>query len=201
MVYMNTTKTIVELKSSLNGNIKAVPLFACGEVLEVRENQTLVRFPSGEFLVDSDQISPAPDHRCSPENAAKIKEWIETRGGAALWNSANLSNPGQTWTCPLNNAAGEPATKPSWEAGSIYRIISDPNEVIVETAKEVKRFHIALNQSSGTAVKLSKGSSDKVRKEVSKAGEKAWYAFDYFSQEAVIYVPETEVLLSEWSHP
>jgi hypothetical protein len=39
-------------------------------------------------------------HHISPETAAKALEWIKTRGGLAIWQSVNLSNPGASWSTP-----------------------------------------------------------------------------------------------------
>jgi hypothetical protein len=47
--------------------------------------------------------------------------------------------------------------------------------------------------------KLTDFASKKVRKAVRKAGENATYAFDYTTQEAVIFVPDAEVPLVEWA--
>jgi len=47
-------------------------------------------------------------------------------------------------------------------------------------------------------VKLTSGGTRKVKAAVAKAGDAAWYDFDYSTQEAVILVPETSVLLSDF---
>ena len=39
-------------------------------------------------------------YHISPETAPKALDWIKTRGGIAVWQSVNLSNPGATWTTP-----------------------------------------------------------------------------------------------------
>lgn len=142
------------------------------------------------------------NHQVYPENAAMILDWIRTRGGIAIWDSANLSNPGASWTCPVNDEAGNPKGKPTWEAGKIERVITDPAEVDVVAPKEVKRFRVGVRMGSqGFMMKVTDGGSRRIRKEVDKAQEKhgsAWHVFDYGTQEAVILVPDQTVPLLEF---
>jgi hypothetical protein len=139
-------------------------------------------------------------HPCAPENAARFLKWVRERGGVAVWLSVNLSNPGASWSTPALDEDGSPGGPPSWEsARTPCRTITDPNDVEVITAKEVKRFHVAVRRGSqGLSFKLTDGSSRRLRDAVAKAGEDAWYKFDYSSQEAVIFVPGEKVSLLEW---
>ena len=139
-------------------------------------------------------------HKIAAENAEKMLEWIKSRGGLAIWNSVNLSNPGSSWTTPANKEDGTPTAKPSWElADKPERIITDASECEVITAKEVKRFHVAIRRGSeGFSFKLTDASSRKVKEAVKKAGNEAWYEFDYGSQECVILVPGTKINLVDW---
>lgn len=139
-------------------------------------------------------------HIVNVENAAKIAEWLRTRGGIAVWRSINLSNPGASWTSPVLDAGGQLAGKPTWQAANTpERIIADPAEVIVATDKEVKRFRVGVRQSSnGMSFKVTDGGTNRIRREVAKAGENAYHAFDYSTQEAVILVPAEMVPLTEW---
>ncbi len=140
---------------------------------------------------------PEP-HHCDPENAGKFKAWIATRGGVAVWRSINLSNPGGSWSTPALAADGGPMRKPTWEAESApSRIITDPAEILVTVPREVKRFHVAVRRSS-MSLKCTDGATRKIRAAVDKAGDKAWYEFDYGTQEAVILVPDREVTLDQW---
>jgi hypothetical protein len=149
----------------------------------------------------SDEPKKPELHRVGAEQAGLIWEWFQTRGGLALWRSIDLSDPGKSWTCPLFDANGVKKTKPTWKADEDpYRIIKDPSEVIVETYKEVRRFRVAIRPGAqGLSLKLTDFASEKVRKAVRKAGENATYTFDYMTQEAVIFVPDTEVPLVEWA--
>ena len=139
-------------------------------------------------------------HICMPENASKMKEWIANRGGVAIWPSVNLSNPGASWSSPALTEDGKPYPKPTWQAADTpERVITDPSEIVVTVPKEVKRFRVALRLGSqGLSVKLTDASSERVRAAVRKAGEKAWYQFDYASREAVIYVPDKEIPLDQY---
>lgn len=199
---MITINTTVQLKSCLPG----VPFRACGKVVAVYEtgNAYKVKFPQGEFDVPADQVVVAHKHHTTPENVPQIKEWLRTRGGLAIWNSLNFSDPLKSWTCPVNDAHGQPTSKQHWEMGQITRIITDPEEVVVEVPKEVKRFHVAVRRGSqGMSFKLTDGSSKRVREAVRKASEEsgkdAWYAFDYSTQECLIFVADAVTPLSEWA--
>jgi hypothetical protein len=57
-------------------------------------------------------------HTVSSENAEKFKTWIRDRGGVAIWESVNLSNPGRSWSSPALGTDGTPYPKPSWESAS-----------------------------------------------------------------------------------
>lgn len=136
-------------------------------------------------------------HQVTAQDAERIREWLNTRGGLALWRSANLANPGGSWTTPFRNAQGLAMGKPTWEAESApYRVITDASEVEVVTEREVKRFRIAIRLGSqGMSYKLTDASTAKVRREVAKAGAEATYRFDYETQEAIILVPAEVVPL------
>jgi hypothetical protein len=127
----------------------------------------------------------------SPENADRFRDWLQNRGGLAIWRSVNLSNPGASWTTPALQPDGSPTPKPTWEADSHpERIVTDPAEVEVVEPREVRRFHVAVRRGSqGFTLKLTDASTRKVRAAVEKAGDEAWYVFDYSTQEAVILVP------------
>jgi hypothetical protein len=137
-------------------------------------------------------------HRITAQTAGQVAEWFRTRGGVAIWRSVNLSNPGASWTCPINGPDGQPAGKPTWQADSKpARIITDPAEVEVTTYKEVRRFHVGLRRGSqGFSVKLTDGASRRLRRELEKAGPDSTYEFDYSVQDAVILVPDTVVPLT-----
>ena len=86
--------------------------------------------------------------------------------------------------------------KPNWQcANEPSLVITDAQDIGVETGREVKRFKIHL-RVSGMSVKLTAASSEKVRKSRVDAGEGAWYESD--GDEAVIFVPASVVSLSEW---
>jgi hypothetical protein len=143
-------------------------------------------------------------HRTLPESAHKILDWVNNRGGIAIWNCLDLSNPGMTWTTPVKKESGEQVEKPHWSAGQITRIITDPQEIEVLVPQVVKRFHVATRMGSqGFSVKVTDGGSRRIRAAVAKAAEKfgeAWHEFDYGSYEnCVILAPGKVVGLLEYS--
>lgn len=145
------------------------------------------------------QTEPLPI--CKAENAGKILDWMRTRGGIAVWVSVDLSSPGECMITPYLNMEGNVKTKPHWRMDNTpERVITDPAMVVVSTDVEVKRFRIALRiGSQGMSIKVSDGGSRRIRKEVEKAGDGAYYVFDYATQEAVIMKPKGEyVPLDEW---
>lgn len=149
----------------------------------------------------SDEHEKKEPHRVDAENAEKFWDWIKTRGGLAIWRSVDLSDPGASCTCPLNDKEGHRNMKPHWKYDDHpERIITDPSEVLVETYKEVRRFRIAVRPGSqGMSLKLTDHSSEKVREACRKAGKDSTYVFDYGSQEAVILVPDKAMTLVEWA--
>jgi len=137
--------------------------------------------------------------QCSEADATKLAEWIANRGGISVWESVNLSNPGKSWFGPARDTDGQPSKKPTWQAANQpVRTVLSSDLVEVLTAKEVNRFHVAVRRGDGLSFRLTDGSSRRVNRALVKAGEEAWYEFDYFSQECVIYVPDTKVTLTEW---
>ena len=143
------------------------------------------------------------EHECSVENAAQFLDWIKNRGGVAIWKSINFSDLGKTWSTPALEKDGTPKKKQSWEMDNEpYKIVTDPEKIRVYFAKEHKRFHVATRMGSqGMSIKVTDGGSRKIWKEVEKAGEGAFYVFDYFDeQNCVIMVPDKskEMSLAEW---
>jgi hypothetical protein len=138
-----------------------------------------------------------------PENATTFWDWLQNRGGILVWSSVDLCDLGWSCSTPAKKPDGSPTTKPHWKAGENPRLIVDPNEVEVIVPKEVKRFHVATRVgASGTRIKLTDASSNKLRNEVRKAKEKqgnAWYEFDYGDyKNAVIFTSAERCLLSKW---
>lgn len=138
-------------------------------------------------------------HQVTPDNAARFKDWIANRGGLALWFSANLSNPGATWTTPALTEDGQPYPRPSWQVEpKPYRIITDPADVEVCIDEEVKRFHVDVVNGDSFNFVLTDKSSKRVKDAVAKVGDGAYYRFDYDTQEAVIMRLVKKVSLAEW---
>lgn len=144
-------------------------------------------------------------HTVLEENAERFWQWIQRRGGIAIWRSVNLSNPDASWSTPVNEENGDRYNKPNWQsANEPERIITNPSEVEVSVPKEVKRFPVAVRRGSqGLSFKLTDGSTRKVRSAVAKIseemGKEAWYEFDYSNQEAVIFVDDRLIPLQEYA--
>lgn len=140
-------------------------------------------------------------HTIQSENAKKIHEWIDTRGGIFIWHSIDLSNPDKEIITPALTVDGKPYQKPHWSCSDTpARHITDVNDIIVSIDKEVKRFHVAVRFSSnGLSLKVTDGGSRRIRKEVEKAGDGAYYVFDYSDyNNAVIKIPSSKIPLSQY---
>lgn len=143
-------------------------------------------------------------HECTLENAPKFRDWIKNRGGILIWESVNLSNPGMSWSTPAwLEGTQQPYPKPSWQAANTpARHITSEADVLVLVPKEVKRFYVAVRQGSqGMMLKVTDGGTRRIRSAVAKAGEHAWYEFDYATQHAVILKPGKIIPLNEWNPP
>jgi hypothetical protein len=137
---------------------------------------------------------------CIPDNALKFADWISNRGGVAIWQSANLSNPGASWSTPALTPNGLPTAKPTWQAeDKPSRIITSPDDILVSIDKEVKRFRVAIRHGSqGFSSECTDASSRKIKQALSKAGNGSYHLFDYETQEAVIMIPESQCTLTKW---
>jgi hypothetical protein len=143
---------------------------------------------------------------CEECHAKQIHTWLTTREGILIWESVSLSAPGKSMTTPYKDPEGQVVTtKPHWMmANTPKRHITDLADVVVTTAKEVKRFHVSTRMGGqGLSVKVTDGGSRRLRKEVAKAEldhkKPAWYEFDYSSYDnAVILVEDSRVPLTEW---
>ncbi len=140
--------------------------------------------------------------KTSSEHAEKIWNWLKERGGIAVWNSINLSNPSGSWFTPVNDEHGNKYGKPNWQCSNEpSQIITSADDIEISVDKEVKRFHVAVRQSSnGMMLKLTDSSSEHVRKAVDKAGEGAYHVFHYGDyKNCVIMAPVSSQTLTEWA--
>lgn len=140
-------------------------------------------------------------YQCRPDAAERIKKWLAERGGIAVWQSIWLTDPGASWTTPALTEDGQPYPKPIWKADDKpERIVTDPAEVEVVYDREVKRFHVGTRLGgTGLYIKVTDAGSARIHREVEKAGEGAYYAFDYFDyRNCVILAPERIVPLLEF---
>jgi len=133
----------------------------------------------------------------------RMREWIEKRGGIAVWNSVDMSDPG--WQCytPANNEDGTPTSKPSWKScQNPGMIVTSEAHVVVVVPKEVYRFPVHVRPGDqGMRVKLTDASSERLRKVMARYSERhdyVHYEFDYMEQEAVIFASDDPVPLSQY---
>ena len=135
-----------------------------------------------------------------PENAEKISTWLKTRGGVAIWNSVNLSNPGGRWLTPKRQETGEDYTKPTWQAENTPEIITVADDILVAVPKLVKTLRIALRIGrQGLSIKLTDASSRRVLRAEAEAGEGSWHEFGgYDGQDCLIYKTDRLVPLTQF---
>ena len=143
---------------------------------------------------------------CTPENAPKFREWINTRGGIARWQSVNLSNPGASWSTPALTTGGAPYSKPTWEAGNTPScIVTDAAQVGVFTDALFKAFPVGLRRGSqGFSFKLTDAAQRKLDKVMAQCEEKHGDAFyrkgvlDIDGASMGVYYTVGITPLSEW---
>jgi len=139
---------------------------------------------------------------CNQENAPLLAKWIKDGRGLAHWRSADLSDPGKTWTTPARTVDGKPMAKQNWRMENEPEfIVESADDVTVHLDKEVKRFHVGVRMGDqGLMVKCTDGATRRIRAAVARAGDGAYYVFDYMMQEAVIMAPEPggDITLTEW---
>lgn len=159
-------------------------------------------------------------HEVSEDNAAKMWEWLKSRGGIAVWMSADLSNPGASWSTPATIRRGDcdgsqaaegspddilPYPKPNWQCGNTPEIITDPADVGVFTDALYKAFRVGLKRGCGYSVLLSDGAQRKVDKAMSDCREKHGDAFyrrgvlDIEGASMGIYWTTGIIPISEWA--
>ena len=124
-----------------------------------------------------------------------FEDWIANRGGVAVWENRNLSNPGAGLSyTPALSEAGNPSIPPHWSRCLLEVCKSIKDFRFVSAFKEVRRLPVSLRWGSqGFMLKLTDASTKKLRRALDKVGEEtgqeACYRFDYDTQEAVIEVP------------
>jgi hypothetical protein len=141
-------------------------------------------------------------HGIKVENAAQILAWIRTRGGLAVWHSTSRSQPGLSWTCPLNDDHGQRKGKPySASEKEPRRIITSADDVMVHTDVEVNRFPIEVQPGKqGCFMNLTEASRALIEKAIAEAGDDAFQLFDQTTHEAVILAPNGHSMtLTEWA--
>lgn len=151
---------------------------------------------------------PRPDPaklQCEPQNAGKFKDWLANRGGIAVWLSADLGDPGASCFTPARTPEGGPYPKPHWKYQSKpERVVTDPAKVEVVFYRVWKELKLGVERGSGLQLNFTTGGSNRLRKELDRAGEGAKYVniFPAFEgcPNCVVIVPEKLVPLTEFDH-
>jgi len=134
----------------------------------------------------------------TPDVREKFEDWIANRGGIKVWENQNLSNPGAgPIFTPAFTEDGHDYPYPKWSHTVGFLVTDIGRFRFVKSFKEVKRFHVGIRRSSnGLMMKVTDGGSRRIRRALAKANEQygqgAFYEFDYWTQDAVILVPEWE---------
>jgi len=127
--------------------------------------------------IESLESLPVKSHEVAEENAAKFAEWIASRGGLLIWESADLGDP-KSVTTPALTPAGAMTPSPHWKFPSpSFR--ASLEQVTVFTTKVVSTFAVTLKQSQGRLV-LSCASNLKVESELTRlreSGHSPFYRF------------------------
>jgi len=140
----------------------------------------------------------------SAEIAPKVRDWIATRNGVAVWKSQDLSRAGEEVLTPATRHDGvlaDKASKPRWDV-AFDRIVTDARDVLVANTREVKRFRVGLQRGSGLSIVLTDAASRRVREAKAKAGSGAFHVFDHDDAGravAVIMVPTDTTTLDSWT--
>lgn len=142
----------------------------------------------------------------SPEHAPKLKQWLETRGGIAVWVCQDLGSPriGQETFTPAMHPDGSPATSPHWSNGnSPDRIVTDPVLVFVRSWTEVGR--VKIRRGPPYLGGVHRRDRDRLDNALAKAGDGAAWIPDYSTRQygspwftAIIQIPSAPIPLSQF---
>jgi len=128
----------------------------------------------------------------------KFEKWIAERGGVAVWENANMSNPGAGNMFTPATTDGKPTPSPHWTHPTLLEVCKSIRDFrFVKEMKEVRRLRVAVRRGAqGLSLKLTDSSTKKLHMALDKVkeetGQDAFYHFDYDTQEAVIEVPVWE---------
>ena len=143
------------------------------------------------------------EHECDEHNAAKFLDWIRNRGGVAVWQSVNLGNPGASWSGPMQQANGDPSSKPNWESdtkpASVHTDatkIGVYSAVLVETIPaKVKVNGMQMVLTSGTTRRLTAA----LRRVEKSHGNSFYRKGSSMDPELYIFTSGPMVSLQEWA--
>ena len=109
----------------------------------------------------------------SLENAPKFADWLANRGGLLVWQSHDLSNPGQSCTTPALTD-GKPTTSPHWRyTANPARHITSAEDIVVYVPRVVREIVVKLQVRGqyGQKLQLTTGSSNRLRRALASAND------------------------------
>lgn len=103
----------------------------------------------------------------------RILNWLQERGGIAVWESKSLSYPGRCYTPANILGSQEPTPSPHWKYGNTpARVITDRTEITVYDEHLFKMFPVSLRRGgNGWVTKLTDSSMRKLNKVMAECEE------------------------------
>jgi hypothetical protein len=119
-------------------------------------------------------------HIVTTENAAKIYQWLQERGGILVWQSHDLCDPGASVTTPAHGPDGAPTGSPGWKFPEPTRHITDPADVMVSEAEMLEEMDVTVMFQDGLRLVITKGSERRANQRLSKLraanpGKEVWF--------------------------
>jgi len=151
-------------------------------------------------MATSTQINPTKI-QITAACAAKILDWLLTRGGVLRWESAELGACWEPHYTPALTEDGKPHASPGWrftEKPKEHILTADRFEVTID--KPVKQFKVGVRMNWQTgASHLTDAATKRVEAEVAKAGVGAYRVFDHTEEKnCTVFAPVLVVPLSEY---
>lgn len=136
-----------------------------------------------------------------PNDAEKIRGWIRSRGGVAIWRSLDLGAPGETFT-PALAEDGAPMGPPGWQYEKApTAVLTSEEAVTVQTKRHVKDVPIGIERGCGLTLVLTSASRRRLKDALERIEEAAWYEFGFNDKDrrvAHIFVAAETVPLSSF---
>ena len=138
---------------------------------------------------------------CSEDDAGALAEWMASRGGVLVWETAEIGGGGPgSWMTPALDAEGMPFGRPTWRAYEKPSVlITSAADVTVRIDEVADMFHVGVRRGHGLSVVVTDGGKRRIDKALRKAGDGSYVKFDYVSHDnAVIMKTVSKITLDEW---